>query len=55
MIFEVQAAQRKLLFADTAKQFGAGDGNGCIVIVLEPEYGSGARLDATMVLLNQVV
>jgi hypothetical protein len=45
----------ELAFADPVKQFDAGDGRGCAIIVLESEHGPGSELDTSMILLNHVV
>jgi hypothetical protein len=45
----------ELAFADPVKQFDAGDGSGCAIIVLESEHGPGSGLDTSMILLNHVV
>jgi hypothetical protein len=45
----------ELAFADPVKQFDAGDGSGCAIIVLESEHRPGSGLDTSMILLNHVV
>jgi hypothetical protein len=43
----------ELVFADPVKQFDAGYGGGCAIIVLESEHGPGSGLDTSMILLDR--
>ena len=55
LVFEVQPADRELSFADAVKQLDAGDRGGCVSKGLEPEHGTGPRLDAAVILFYEVV
>ena len=55
LTFEPQSLQGELIFVDPAEQFYASDRDRGRFEVLEAKHGPGSRLDAAVILLNQVV
>ena len=53
--FESQSTQGELTFVDTAEQFYASDRDSGRFEVLEAKHRPGSRLDAAVILLDQVV
>ena len=53
--FEPQSLQGELIFVDTAEQFYASDRDSGRFEVLEAKHRPGSRLDAAVILLDQVV
>src|ERR1700709_680203 len=55
LTFEPQSIQGELIFVDTAEQFYASDRDRGRFEVLEAQHRPGSRLDAAVILLDQVV
>jgi hypothetical protein len=55
LIFEPQLIQGELIFVDTAEQFYPSDRDSGRFEVLEAKHRPGSRLDAAVILLDQVV
>jgi hypothetical protein len=55
LTFDVESIQGELIFVDMAEQFYASDGDSGRFAVLEAKHRPGSRLDAAVILLDQVV
>ena len=55
LTFEPQSIQGELILVDTAEQFYASDRDSGRFEVLEAKHRPGSRLDAAVILLDQVV